>query len=45
MKVHIIVDATAKELLGFVVTDERVGDSKEFKNLIEQAEQLKIWQF
>lgn len=38
IKVHIIVDAITKELLGFLVTDERVGDNKEFKNLIEQAE-------
>lgn len=36
VKVHIIVDVNTKELLGFVVTDERVGDSKEFKDLIER---------
>lgn len=38
IKVHIIINVKTKELLGFVVTDERVADSKEFKNLIEQAE-------
>lgn len=38
IKVHIIVDVNTKELLGIVITDERVGDNKEFKNLIEQAE-------
>jgi hypothetical protein len=38
IKVHIIVDAQTKEFLGIEITDERVGDSKEFKTLIEQAE-------
>ena len=37
IKIHIIVDVHTKELLGIVITDERAGDSKEFKNLIEQA--------
>lgn len=38
IKVHISVDAETRKLLGLGVTDERVADSKEFKNLIEQAE-------
>ena len=38
IKVHIIVDANTKELLGIEITNELVGDSKEFKNLIDQAE-------
>ncbi|MBU7010720.1 MAG: transposase [Theionarchaea archaeon] len=34
----VICDVNTKELLGIRITDERVGDSKEFENLIEQAE-------
>ena len=38
IKVHIIIDVKTKELLGIEITDERVGDNKEFENLVEQAE-------
>jgi hypothetical protein len=38
IKVHIAVHVNTKELLALEVTDEKVGDSKEFENLIEQAE-------
>jgi hypothetical protein len=38
IKVHIIVDVNTKELLGIAITNEKVVDSKEFKNLIEKAE-------
>lgn len=38
LKVHISVEVKTKELLGVSVTDESVGDNKEFKNLMEQAE-------
>ena len=37
-KVHIAVDVCTKELVGIVVTDEGVGDSKEFENVVSQAE-------
>jgi hypothetical protein len=40
IKVHIAVDAETKELLSFEVTDERVGDSKEFKPLLDHAEKI-----
>ena len=38
IKVHIAVDVHTKELLGIEITDERVGDSTEFENLVSQAE-------
>ena len=37
IKVHISVEVEEKHLLGIEVTDERVGDNKEFKNLMEQS--------
>jgi hypothetical protein len=38
LKVHIAVDIRTKKILGIEVTDERVSDSRMFKNLISQAE-------
>jgi hypothetical protein len=38
IKVHIAVDAHTKELLALEITDERVGDSTEFENLISHTE-------
>ena len=38
IKAHIAVDIETKEILGIEITDERVSDSSQFENLIEQAE-------
>jgi len=38
IKVHIAVDVNTKELLAIEITDERVGDSREFENLVSQLE-------
>lgn len=37
MKLHIAVDVKSKKIVSLEVTDESVGDSKEFKPLLEQA--------
>ncbi|MBU7042231.1 MAG: hypothetical protein HXS47_01475 [Theionarchaea archaeon] len=37
-KAHIAVYVCTKELVGIIVTDEGVGDSKEFENVVSQAE-------
>lgn len=37
LKVHIAVDENGKQVVAIEVTDEKVGDSKEFKPLVEQA--------
>ena len=37
VKLHIAVDVKSKKIVSFEVTDESVGDSKEFKPLIEKA--------
>jgi len=38
IKVHIVVDAKSKKLLAMEITDERTGDGKMLKPLIEKAE-------
>lgn len=37
LKFHVAVDIKDKKLVGLSVTDEKVGDNSEFKNLINQA--------
>lgn len=37
VKLHIAVDVKSKKIVSLEVTDESVGDSKEFKPLVEQA--------
>ena len=37
VKLHIAVDVKSKKIVSLEVTDESVGDSKEFKPLIEKA--------
>ena len=38
LKVHIAVEVKTKKILGIEITDERVSDSKMFRNLISKAE-------
>ena len=37
VKLHIAVDVKSKKIVSLKVTDESVGDSKEFKPLLEKA--------
>lgn len=37
LKIHIVVDTKTKQILALEVTDERTGDSKKFKPLVERA--------
>lgn len=37
LKLHIAVDTKSKRLVGLRITNERIGDNSEFKNLLKQA--------
>lgn len=40
LKIHVAVDTRTKQILAMEVTDERTGDSKEFKPLVERASEV-----
>ena len=39
IKIHFAVDVETKQITAYEVTDERIHDNKEFKNLVEKSQE------